>query len=369
MLAMAGTSGTSKGGNFENNSPLREGAPIGFKNPAQTCWLNSVLTMLFGGQSPLAKALLSLNPTKIDDLFTKALYYMVKDMHNKDKTWLTYKNDQNIPGPFWQELKTKMKNIDFNRTEEDIDAFTTLLDSTKKVLPDFDTTFGAEALGKRIGEKIDGYIFQPLFEAENNDSIDNDTLPSIFESAAQGKIAIQKTAPDLFWIRPFVAQKTPIPFALGLDLTKQFKATGQVLYLISSMTIYKIYRSVLEGGNLSEEKIHYASLIADKTRKEWYLVDDSVVKTISAEEFAKFSDAGVLVTEHQGVDQVYKTVWYPSILQYALRKQPQEDKKKSLKKEKFSLEKEEEMAAELKKKQEEEDYLFAKQLQKEEEEE
>lgn len=157
-----------------------------------------------------------------------------------------------------------------------------------------------------------------------------------------------------------MAPKTPIPFTLGLDLTKQFEATGQVLYLISGVTIYKIYRSVLEGGKLSEEKVHYASLIADKTRKKWYLVDDSVVKTISAEEFAKFSDAGVLVTEHKGVDQVYKTVWYPSILQYALRKQPQSIEKK------VSLEKEEERAAELKKKQEYEDYLLAKKLEEEE---
>ena len=365
MLATMGS--TIFGGNFENNSPLREGAPIGFKNPAQTCWLNGTLTMLFGGQSPLARALLSLDRNNIKDPFTKALYDLIKDMHNKDKKSLSYKNDQMIPGQFWQELKKKMSAISFDKTEEDIEAFNTLLNALKNAIPNFDDTFGAAALGKRIGKKLEGYALQPF----GTTSISNDTLPVIINEVAQDGVAIQKTvSPNLLWVRSYVEPKTPIRFALGLDLEKQFKADKQVLYLISGMTIYKSYRSTLETGELSEEKIHYAGLIADKTRKMWYLVDDSVVTTISDKQFANFAKNGVLVMEHQGANEIYKTEWYPSILQYTLLKQPQFAQKKNLKEEKpFSLENKQEKEAELQKKQEVEDFLFAKQLEQEQEEE
>lgn len=295
---------------------LREGAPIGSKNPAQTCWLNAALVVLFGGDSLLARTLLALDRNTILDPFTRSLYDYVKKMHDPEQKWLSYKNNQNIPGAFWQALKKVIKGLSFDETRDDIEAFSAILNQISTIIPGFDTTFGARAFGNIFNQTLSFDVFETFGTTSINAKTITEILSDANLAASQAQ---QLPAPKVFWIKCNAEPKTPIKLALGPDLNTILNTKSSRTYTPTGLTVYKIYQSVLASGKLSEEKIHYAGII--KSGKKWYLVDDATVTEILQKDlFIQLAQKGFLVTTHKGAgDAIFKTTWYPSILQYRLR--------------------------------------------------
>ncbi|MCL5436372.1 MAG: hypothetical protein M1549_00650 [Candidatus Dependentiae bacterium] len=332
LLAIAGSQAA--------RAHLEANVPKGLSNPAQTCWLNATITLMFSCDSAPYRWLKEQEKSK--DPFTSALRNFVKAMHDPQQPRVSFKDEKGEYGPLWRELKKGFPSLSYDVTDEDGTALEQISKGLSSTSPDFREQFGAQAFGKLFGKKLPTPYLE-LYEVP--EKVDNKTVSAAMENSGFASLEIKGSVvpPRVIWIRcPTSNPKTPIKCSRILQFTNLPHAETEIFYgpsgtelfyNFAGMTLYRMYKSDPES---EDEKVHYGSLV--HCGQDWYVIDDGLVQKLvdkvvnsKLEIEANIQDLfekGLLTTTHRPADlPEIKTTWYPSILQYALWGPWQEIKK------------------------------------------